>query len=278
MKFTVLSRGVTFLSIFLFSLPLIAAHSGVAGEQERSVWAEPVRYIELTGVWVVLLTIFLIALRKQSFMRRKSLQHLFFWLITIPVVLSSLYLGWNTVYENVTSETGGPIHWHADFEVWNCGEEIELIDPSGIMNRVGSSLVHEHNDKRIHIEGTLKHIEDANLHHFLESTGASLTKESLTLPGEKGKVEMRDGILCNSQPGRLQIFVYKIVNGYRSQKENFIYRQEKLDDPDYVISPYGNVPPGDCIIMEFDVEKEKTDKMCDSYEVALSQGRMEEEK
>ncbi len=263
--------------VLIFLLPLITAHGGVAGEQERGVWANPARYIKLVGVWATLLIVFLIALRKQSFMRRKPVQHLFFWLITAPVVLSSLYLGWNTIYENITSETGGPIHWHADFEVWNCGEEVELIDPEGIMNRVGSSLVHEHNDKRVHIEGTVLDWEKIDLEYFFQAIGGSL--DPLRFQTNEGLVEIRDGQLCQGGPGKVQVFVYKIVNAYASQKDGFIYQQEKLDDPEhYIISPYGNVPPGDCIIIEFDQEKEKTDKICDSYEVALSQGRMKEEK
>lgn len=266
--------AVSFL-FFLAVLPLVAGHGGVAGEVERSVWANPVRYIELTAVWIILLTIVLIALRKQPFMRRKQVQHLFFWLMVVPVLLSSLYLGWNTVYENVISETGGPVHWHADFEVWNCGEEVELVDPSGIMNRVGTSLLHEHNDGRIHIEGTILDFEEVNLEHFMKALGISL--DPLRVPTDAGVIVANEGEFCNGKPAKTQVFVYKIVNSYSAQKDGFIYEQEKLSAPeDYLISPYGNVPPGDCIIIEFDEEKEKTDKMCDSYEVALSQGRMEE--
>ncbi|MBI2142977.1 hypothetical protein HYU20_01395, partial [Candidatus Woesearchaeota archaeon] len=53
--------------------------------------------------------------------------------------------------------------------------------------------------------------------------------------------------------------------------------QEKLGShyEDYVPSPFGNVPPGDCIIFEFgSAVKEKTERMCESYEVALKLGKV----
>lgn len=265
------------LSILLF-LPVVAAHSGTAGENDIINFDNPILYIELTGIWVLLLTTILIVLRKKTYMKKRSMQHLFFWSITITVAISSLYLGWYTVYRNFTSETGGPVHWHADFEVWNCGMQLELVNPTGIRNRVGTSLLHEHNDMRMHIEGTLSSLEEADIHYFFESIGGTLEEGILTFPSSHGFLQMKDGDFCKSRKGKVQVFVYRIVNARHSQKENFIYHQEKLNNFQYKISQYSNVPPGDCIIIEFDVEKEKTDKICDSYEIAQSEGRMKEEK
>ena len=55
--------------------------------------------------------------------------------------------------------------------------------------------------------------------------------------------------------------------------KNWIFEQQKLDNfEDYVLSPYTQIPPGDCIIIEFDAEKEKTEHICESYKVAVGRG------
>ena len=49
--------------------------------------------------------------------------------------------------------------------------------------------------------------------------------------------------------------------------------QEKLTDyEDYILAPQSLVPPGDCIIIEFDKYKESTDNLCESYRIALERG------
>src|SRR3989338_7665363 len=83
--------------------------------------------------------------------------------ISIPVVFVTFYAAGATVYQNHISETKGPVHWHADFEIWNCGEQVNLLDPTGLTNRIGTPLFHEHNDARIHVEGTLRAKEDVSL-------------------------------------------------------------------------------------------------------------------
>ena len=93
------------------------------------------------------------------------------------------------------------------------------------------------------------------------------------MPTDEGMLEMRNGESCNGREGKLQVFLYKVTNPDSSKK--WIYRQEKLQDFDeYVLSPYSNVPPGDCIIIEFDSEKESTDKICASYTAAISRGEL----
>ena len=59
----------------------------------------------------------------------------------------------------------------------------------------------------------------------------------------------------------MQVFVYNTKDG--------VYTQQKLADPAaYKISPYSQVPAGDCIIVEYGPKKEQTDKLCRSYKVA----------
>lgn len=189
-----------------------------------------------------------------------------FGFIVVVVLSITGYLIWSTVFINVKSVTGGPVHYHADFEIWNCGQKIDLIDPHGLENKVGTPLFHEHNDNRIHIEGPVLDYKEISLGGFFKTVGGELTDSYLRIPTHEDMIEMSSGI-CKGQPAELQVFVYK------TQGKTFY--QEKLTDPvSYVPSPYSNIPPGDCIIIEFDTPKDRTDKICTFYEVAIQKGEL----
>ena len=130
-----------------------------------------------------------------------------FLVICAPIALATVYLGATTVYMNTVSETGGPVHWHADFEVWACGERQDLVDPSGLDNKVGSPAVHEHNDGRIHVEGVLLKMEEASLRNFFIQAGGNLDERSLTLPTNGGVMTWSNGDLCSGRPARWLVFV-----------------------------------------------------------------------
>lgn len=135
----------------------------------------------------------------------------------------------------------------------------------GFDNKVGSPVFHEHNDDRMHAEGVLVKISDANLESYFDVIGGGLRKDAMSYPAEGGKVSVTNNDLCNGKPAALQVFVYKM----QGKK----YHQEKIGDfPHYVLSPYVQVPPGDCIIIEFNEEKNKTDKICETYKVAIEKG------
>src|SRR3989338_813091 len=74
----------------------------------------------------------------------------------MAVVLSvTLYLIIVTLHLNFTSWSKGPVHWHADFEIWACDNRIELFEPEGFSNKQGVDLMHAHDDNRIHVEGVI---------------------------------------------------------------------------------------------------------------------------
>lgn len=212
------------------------------------------------------------------------------------IIGSTLFLGASTVYLNAQSDSGGPVHWHADFEVWACGNELELKDPFEFLsNKVGSATFHEHNDHRIHLEGVVvDESVDATLGKFFHVIGGGLTDSALVVPlNDEGAIfedeidgdgpsspapaevepylvydddgryaRFLGGQTCGDQPAYLQVFVYHY------DEANKTYAQAKLSDPaDYSISREPNVPPGDCIIFEFDVMKDQTDKLCEQYGV-----------
>lgn len=194
---------------------------------------------------------------------------LLFGAIVLVSVVTTLYLAGSTIYLNQQSETGGPIHWHADFELWHCGQKLEIADPKGFSNKVGTEVVHEHNDNRMHFEGVLLSSHDASVGHFFESLGGGMSNNQLVIPSDAGQATYSGGDFCSDgTKAVMQVFVYQTKDGQFSQK--------KLDDPqNYIISPHSQVPPGDCVIIEFGSPKEKTDKLCAFYQIAKDKGEID---
>lgn len=187
----------------------------------------------------------------------------------VSVVISiTLFLGGSTIYLNTVSFSRGPVHYHADFEIWNCGREIDLRDPKGISNKIGTATLHEHNDKRIHLEGVVMDDKSASLGRFFEVIGGYIAHTSLSIPTNNGQLTLKSDYMCDNGAVKiLQVFAYRVQDG--------MYYQTKIEDPkNYVISPNSNVPPGDCIIIEFDSFKNTTDKLCRSYKVAETIGKI----
>lgn len=208
----------------LLIMPAVFAH-----ESQATSAVDVLLYASfMAGVAVLASLVF-----KPSRLEKKIL----FLAIVVPLVAASLYLAFVTVYTNVTSITGGPVHWHADYEIWICGEEVDLVDPEGIENRVGTPVVHEHGDNRIHVEGVLTKMEEASIGHYFESVGGSFTKTSITVPTNSGLVSKKNGDPCNGKAGTLKMY----VNGQLTSS---------MDE--YVIGPYPDVPPGDFIKFVFD--------------------------
>ena len=224
----------------------------------------------LTAVFIFSAIPFLILVISK---RKRSKQHIYFWIIIYFVCAITLVIIFDTINLTINSETKGPVHWHADFQIWKCGEKLDLVDPEGIANRVGSRLFHEHGDGRMHVEGIIKNIKEVDLHNFFNFIGGSLSETSFNVPTNDGVVEAEDGGLCDGENGEVQIFSYIVTNSHARQREGFLVEQLKVNG-DYILSPYQDVPSGDCIIVEFDKRKEKTDKICDTYRLAIEQGKM----
>ncbi len=195
--------------------------------------------------------------------------------ISIPVLLVTCYAAGATVYQNYISESKGPVHWHADFEIWNCGQQVDLLDPTGLTNRIGTPLFHEHNDQRIHVEGTLRAREDVSLHHFFEVIGGYLDSEHLVVPTDEGTLSLMNDGVCNGNRAEVQVFLYRVQDA--EAHDGYSYSQTKLSDfENLVLSSNTQVPPGDCFIIEYDAPKDRTDKVCESYRLAQEQGTLRE--
>lgn len=276
--------SIVVLVVFIL-FPLVYGHGmedeqdGIEEQRSKEEYRTAEQLIKTTiqytiiGTIIVLFLIFISLFCKKTEMRRWFL----FLGIAIPVILATLYSAGTTIYLNVVSETKGPVHWHADFEIWNCEEKVDLVDPSILTNRVGSAVFHEHGDDRIHVEGVVLDTREVDLQHFFAQVGSILREEYFVIPGNQGVVEMKNGQQCDGNPGKLQVFLYRVVNPEES-KEQFLYEQIKLDDfEEYVLSPYSYIPPGDCLIIEFGQEKERTDKLCETYRIALQKGVLKEQ-
>jgi len=258
--------------IFFLSALVIRAHEGEPEEVVETVTAtleDTIRSNSLkvaaVGSFLILLFVLLTIILKN---KGGLVKKLLYAGIALPTLAATIFLSGSTLYLNLSSSSGGPVHWHADFEVWDCGQKLDLIDPEGFSNRVGSSTFHEHNDDRIHVEGVVVHPEEASLGRFFGFIGGELAENGFELPLNQGMVDRHNGDLCSDgTTGYLQVFVYKTSGK--------IYTQQKLEDPeDYLLSPYGNVPPGDCIIVEFGEYKDSTDKLCDSYKLQIQKGNL----
>ncbi len=254
----------------IFSLILTVPVYGHA-EQSEDVSQSSINYILISSTISGALVLFSIFYKNKS----EELKLFLFFGIIIPIILTTIQIASSTVSLNISSEAGGPVHWHGDFEIWKCGEPVDLITPEGFSNRVGTSVLHEHGDDRIHIEGVVTGKEKVSLHEFFEAVGGELTEHSMAVPTDYlNTVKARNGDKCSDgTEGRLQVFLYKIVNPDSTKKWKFV--QEKLEDYDvYVISPYSNVPPGDCLIIEFGRESNKTTRICESYELSIQRGEL----
>lgn len=250
----------------------VLAHEGeevlqvIEPSLDQIIRGNSIKYTLIALLSLGILTIISLIIRNKS----EPIKYLLFTGFVLVSLLTTLYLSVSTIYLNQKSLIGGPIHYHADFEIWNCGQKVELRNPSGFSNKIGSEVIHEHNDNRIHIEGVILNEHDASLGHFFETIGGQLHQDHMALPTENGLLELENGQSCaDGQKSSLQVFVYKT--------QNKSFSQQKLGDPEnYVISSFSQVPPGDCIIVEFSPQKEKTDKLCTFYQVAKEKGELSE--
>lgn len=221
---------------------------------------------------IIAIVVALILVRKPESHVAKKIS---FLLIVVPALFATLYVATYTLNEIRRSPTGGPVHWHADFRIFNCGEEIDLLDPTGFSNRIGTPEVHVHGDSRFHIEGTLSSFDEATLPHFFEVVGGEFTSGTLQVPTNDGLVALQDGNRCpDEKSAELQVFLWSTDNDAKP----WVAAQRKLTDGEfltYVMTPEATVPPGDCFIIEFGPVKDSTSHICEQYAVTESIGDIE---
>ena len=138
------------------------------------------------------------------------------------------------------------MHWHADFEIFACGEKItNLPKPVFPANYVGTSTLHHHDDFRLHVEGLVIKKEDVSLRSFFHVIGGSLSKDELRIPLEGGTfANYKNGDLCpDGKAGELKLY-----------KRNWATNDQWVEIPeldDYVLLPEFNVPSKDLACKEY---------------------------
>lgn len=261
------------------------------GDLEQDITRLAIRVVLASAAALVIL-ILVAGLTKNKY---DHLRTPLFLLISFVIIAATGTLFGSTIYLNVRSDSGGPVHWHADIEFWACGNQLELRNPSGFLsNKIGTPTLHEHNDQRIHLEGVVvDDTVDASLGKFMRVIGGSVSNQDMNIPiaddilendidgdavnaggaasiesfintdafGKKSFVAS-SGETCDGQAAEPQTFVYQY------DKDAKTYTQKKLEDPSaYIIRDESVVPPGDCIVVEFAPAKERTDKLCEQYGV-----------
>jgi len=192
--------------------------------------------------FVVILALILVSILSSRLLEKNNAYKIIlFSVIVIITIGTTIYVAGGTIYLNVISETKGPVHWHADFEVWSCGEKLDLSDPTGLANRIGTSTFHEHGDDRIHLEGVVINSEDVSLHNFFHVIGGTLTKNSLSLPTNQGLLDLKNGDSCDGQQGVLQVFVYQVSNP--EDRKSWVFKQQKLEDFEVCFSSTAKCAP-----------------------------------
>lgn len=259
--------------LFAIFYPTLLFASDQASDKVKQNFESLVANYSLKGVFfsflllVVLLSISIFA-KKLNEVRKRLL----FWAIVGITTITTFGLIGSTIYLNRVAWSDGPIHWHADIEVWACEGKLNFSDPKGLSNKIGTSTLHEHNDERIHFEGVVLAEADAYLENFFHVIGGQLTSQLMRIPTNGGEQIFESGDECaNAEMGKVQVFVYRV-------NPDKTYYQTKLADPaHHLMQDASQVPPGDCIIVEFSTHRAKTDHLCQSYQVANKIGKLKGE-
>ena len=262
-----------FIHTLMFSPSRAFAHEEIAASGESPATINPdqlrdfsVRVANGAGALLALLTVITLAVKPQE----EAVKTTLFSLMVLAAAGPTIYFAVSTVYLNMASETKGPVHWHADFQIFACGQELSPPTPKGFLsNKVGTPILHEHVDRRIHVEGVVVHKSEVSLARFFEMQGGVLAEHSFTVPTEEGLITYENGDRCpNGTTGAWQTFLYTT--------EGKLVTQRKLSPyTEYVLSPEKNVPPGDCIILEFGPEKSRTDALCPFYQISVQKGDLQ---
>ena len=228
---------VFLLFIFIVLSTTVFSHGGEDEYILDNSEMYPLTQLEAVGygslIFGVLVIIILLFQKKMSEDKKKAV----YMLVAIVVGVVTIYIITITLHLNMNSVTNGPVHWHADFEIWVCDDEVFLAKPQQFLsNKQGTDLMHAHDDNRIHAEGVLTDYQQASLGTFFHAVGGSLSNDGLQVPTEGVWLSVHDGSICNGQPAKLYVF----VNG------------KLIENPqNYIIQPYEKVPPGDRIKIIF---------------------------
>lgn len=225
--------------------------------------------------------------------RKQKTKFFLFTSMSLVVGLPSLFLWGSSLFLNVFSDSGGKVSWRAGLEVWACGIHIKPKPQPTWVD--GSTLVFEdiyfNLSKELSLTnvlanngakiggGNLRLAVDQNAINQLGPQERSLIDDKLSLVDGQLEINLRSGQNCQQIPSELQIFVYQADENGQGYQQTKLTPGVKINQPisrletearelsqeqDYVYTPAESMPPGDCLIIELDVPKESTNKVCKS--------------
>jgi hypothetical protein len=122
-------------------------------------------------------------------------------LIVGSIVAIGMIVAFIMIFKGGKPYSEGQVHWHADLEIILCGKPYSLPTPSeGSLHGqafLGEPLLHIHEDKRIHIEGTVQQPEDITLGKFMEAIGLTFKDDQL--------LDKKNGDNCDNTPGKIRL-------------------------------------------------------------------------
>ncbi|MBS3174431.1 hypothetical protein J4440_00960 [Candidatus Woesearchaeota archaeon] len=132
--------------------------------------------------------------------KKKTIKH-----AVIILVLALIIFGLYKSISNVKSFEpyyDKEFHWHANINIFTCGNEIQLKCKSGFC---GTMLNHHHNDQIIHMEGSvLPRKEDISLGSFFDTINIKFSETEIA--------DKKNGDLCNGKPGKVNLYVNGELN------------------------------------------------------------------
>ncbi len=146
----------------------------------------------------------------ENYKRNKEKKKLAAKYLVLGIIILLVVLGMYKLISNVRDFRPyyeGEFHWHANFEVFMCGERQEIKCGSSLC---GIMLTHHHNDNIIHTEGSsISKKEDVALGKFFDRIGITFSDMQI--------MDKKNGDLCSGKAGRVKL----VVNG----KENTEFRE-----------------------------------------------------
>ena len=128
------------ISLLLSASPVFANGEGSHEEVQEVVTHSLEDSLRTTSIKVVVVSAIIILGFVVLTMLLKhfgeTVKKILFAGIVIPALLATIYMVGSTLYLNFTSSSGGPVHWHADIEVWDCGNQLDFTDPQGFSNKI----------------------------------------------------------------------------------------------------------------------------------------------
>jgi hypothetical protein len=118
----------------------------------------------------------------------------------------------NVASDNTGIIPSGDVHWHATPRIFLCGEEKKIYAP--VTGHAGTSLLHTHSDRRIHVEGVIPSSEHITIGRFFDNIFVKFSETEI--------MNYKNGDVCpDGNPGYVKMFVNEAEN---NEFRNYVVR------------------------------------------------------